>query len=195
MSEAQLSAVVRHLYELADAQALAEASDAQLLERFSVRREEEAFAVLLRRHGPMVLGVSRRVLQQLHDAEDVFQATFLLLARKAESIRKRASVSSWLHGVAYRLAVKARAQIFRRQHHERQAAAMRTDRAGFEAAWLELQAILDESLQRLSEKYRSALVLCTWRARPRRKPRACWVARSARCAAGWPRAASCCASG
>ncbi|TMQ34223.1 MAG: sigma-70 family RNA polymerase sigma factor [Planctomycetota bacterium] len=160
MSEAQLSAVVRHLYELADAQALAEASDAQLLERFSVRHEEAAFAVLLRRHGPMVLGVSRRVLQQLHDAEDVFQATFLLLACKAGSIRKRASVSSWLHGVAYRLAVKARAQILRRRHHERQAAAMRSDQAGFEAAWRELQAILDESLQKLSEKYRTALVLC-----------------------------------
>jgi DNA-directed RNA polymerase specialized sigma24 family protein len=92
MGKPQLDAVLRHLRALADPQA-AGASDAALLERFVVHREEAAFAALLSRHGTMVLGVSRRVLGQDQDAEDVFQATFLLLARKAGSIRKPESVA------------------------------------------------------------------------------------------------------
>src|SRR5437660_686438 len=159
MAEAPLGVVLSHIRRVADARTLAEASDGQLLERFACRREEAAFATLLRRHGPMVLSVSRRILHQMQDAEDVFQATFLLLARKAASIRKRESVGSWLHGVAFRLATRLRAQASRRAAHERQAGAMRTTSAGL-AAWQELQAVLDESLQKLSEKYRSALVLC-----------------------------------
>src|SRR5262247_2753531 len=102
MASAHLNAALRPLGET---QTLAEASDAQLVEWFSAGREEAAFAALLRRHGPMVWGVSRRLLRREQDAEDVFQATFLLLARKAVSIRKRDSVGCWLHGVARRLAV------------------------------------------------------------------------------------------
>ena len=94
------------------------------------------------------------------DAEDVFQATFLLLARKARTIRKRASVGSWLHGVAYRLAVQTKVREARRQARERQATAMRRTTPGVDAAWQELQTLLDEELQRLPEKDRLPLVLC-----------------------------------
>src|SRR5262249_39432725 len=121
MANASLNRVLRHLDRLRETQALAEASDAQLLGRFVVGQEEAAFAALLRRHGPLVWSVSRRVLHREQDAEDVFQATFLLLARKASSIRKRESVSSWLHGVAHRLALKAKAQAACRKTHEKRA--------------------------------------------------------------------------
>src|SRR5437870_11219228 len=125
MVNAQLHGVLRHLRGLRDAQALTEAPDAQLLEWFARGHEEAPFAALVRRHGPMVWGVSRRVLPHVHDAEDVFQASFLLLARKAASIRKAASVGSWLHGVAHRLALKLRLQQARRQAREKRAANMR----------------------------------------------------------------------
>lgn len=92
---------------LADA-ALLELADQDLLNRFARTRDEEAFAALVERHGPMVLGVCRRVLQDECDAEDAFQATFLVLARKANGIRKREAVGSWLYGVAYRVANKLR---------------------------------------------------------------------------------------
>src|SRR5262249_10457309 len=104
MANAPRGAVLRHLRALFGVSPAAEASDARLGEQFAERGEESAFAELLRRHGPMVLGVCRRVLHNEHDAEDAFQATFLLLARRAGGIRKPASVGSWLHGVAQRLA-------------------------------------------------------------------------------------------
>jgi RNA polymerase sigma factor (sigma-70 family) len=160
MAKAQLSGVLRHLHQLREKHALAEASDAELLERFTARHEEAAFAGLLRRHGPMVWAVSRRVLPGAHDAEDIFQATFLLLARKASSIRKRESVGSWLHGVAHRLALKAKAQGARRQAYEKRAADMRDIKPRSEAAWQEVQTVLDAALQELPERYRSSLVLC-----------------------------------
>src|SRR5262249_28098962 len=133
MAKAQLSGILRHLGELRETHAVAEASDAELLGRFADRHEEAAFAGLLRRHGPMVWAVSRRVLPAVQDAEDVFQAAFLLLARKAASIRKRESVGSWLHGVALHLALKARTRWARRQVHEKRAADMRTTKPSSEA--------------------------------------------------------------
>jgi DNA-directed RNA polymerase specialized sigma24 family protein len=114
---------LRHVCTLLDTVALAEVSDGQLLSRFVQQREERAFTALVQRHGPMVLAVARRLLRQPQDAEDVFQAAFLLLARQAGSIRRPDSVACWLHGVAHRLALKARRQMARRQTHERQAAA------------------------------------------------------------------------
>jgi RNA polymerase sigma factor (sigma-70 family) len=156
MTHAALGAVCHHLRTLT-ATAL---PDRQLLENYLARREEAAFAALVRRHGPMVLQVCRRVLRQEQDAEDAFQATFLVLARKASGIRKRDSVASWLHGVAYRVAGKARAAAARRSAHEqRQSAAMATGSLD-EVAWRELRTVLDAELERLPEKYRSPLVLC-----------------------------------
>jgi RNA polymerase sigma factor (sigma-70 family) len=160
MVNAPLHGVLRHLRSMRDTQAFSETADAQLLERFARAREEAAFAALVERHGPMVWSVSRRVLPQVQDAEDVFQATFLLLARKAASIRKAGSVSSWLHGVAHRLALKARLTQARRQSREKRAADMRQHRPSGDTYWSEVQAVLDAALAELPEKYRATLVLC-----------------------------------
>jgi RNA polymerase sigma factor (sigma-70 family) len=151
--------LTRYLCEFCETQGHAEVPDALLLERFALQQEEAAFTALLQRHGSMVLGVARRVLFNPQDAEDVFQATFLLLARKAASLRKPGSVESWLHGVAHRLALKARERGLRCQAHERRAAEMR-DPAQRDSAWHELQAALDSALQELPERYRAPLVLC-----------------------------------
>jgi RNA polymerase sigma factor (sigma-70 family) len=160
MAKAQMSGILRHLRDLRETHAVAEASDAELLGRFADRHEEAAFAGLLRRHGPMVWAVSRRVLPAVHDAEDVFQAAFLLLARKAASIRKRESVGSWLHGVALHLAIKAKTRGASRMAHEKRAADMRDTRPRSEAVRQEVQEALDRALHDLPERYRSALVLC-----------------------------------
>jgi RNA polymerase sigma factor (sigma-70 family) len=134
--------------------------DGQLLRWFVEHGDEDAFTALVQRHGPMVYAVCRRVLNDAHDADDAFQATFLVLARKAGAIRKRESLASWLHGVAYRTAVKARARDARRQAHEREAPDMPRADPLAELAWRELRPVLDSELERLPEKYRAPLVLC-----------------------------------
>src|SRR5713101_3064235 len=140
--------------------------DRLLLERFVCRRDEAAFADLMRRYGPLVLGVCRRVLQHDQDAEDVFQATFLVLARQARKIRKPSSVGSWLYGVAYRLAKKARAKSARRCRNEQEnishgpgSQATSSDPVG-NITWQELRGVLDDELVRLPDKYRAPLLLC-----------------------------------
>jgi RNA polymerase sigma factor (sigma-70 family) len=135
-------------------------SDEQLLARFVRGREEPAFGALVRRHGPMVFGVCRRLLGHWQDAEDACQATFLVLARHAGSIRKPGSLASWLYGVAVRVANKARSAALRRRQEEQQAPGRIADSALPDAAWRELRAILDEELIRLPERYRAPLVLC-----------------------------------
>jgi RNA polymerase sigma factor (sigma-70 family) len=112
--------LLRHIRHVAFQLDAGELTDGQLLERFLSRREETAFAALVRRHGPMVPGVCRRVLRSDHDAEDAFQATFLVLIRKAASILPRELVGHWLYGVAYRTALKARSMSARRRVVERQ---------------------------------------------------------------------------
>jgi RNA polymerase sigma factor (sigma-70 family) len=134
-------------------------SDGTLLERFVARREEGAFETLMQRHGPMVLGVCRRVTGDAHAAEDAFQATFLVLARRAGAVRKTASVGSWLHGVAQRIAVRARTQAATRRERERRAADMRQPEPLDEVTWQELRLALDEEIARLPEKYRAVVVL------------------------------------
>ena len=144
-------------------------SDGRLLDAFLARDEGAAFAELVRRHGPMVMGVCRRALRDWHDAEDAFQATFLVLARRAASVAPRDAVGPWLYGVAYRTALKARAMAARRREKERRAAAMTPARVEPEEDWSELLPLLDRELSRLPEKYRAAVVLCELEGRPRKE--------------------------
>src|SRR5262249_54277475 len=122
MANSQMNDMLRHLCRTALRHDGGGLTDGQLLERFLAAREEAAFEALLRRHGPLVRGRCRRVLPGIHDAEDAFQATFLVLVRKAASITARQSVGNWLYGVAYRTAQKARTALARRQAKERQMA-------------------------------------------------------------------------
>ncbi len=159
MAETELGTVVRHIRKLAAFRSTKEMTDHQLLEAFLANRDDTAFAALVKRHGPLVLAVSRRVLQQLQDAEDAFQATFLVLAQST-SIRKTEAVGSWLHGVAYRIALRAKRDITRRRVHEREVKALPHSSPSSDLAWPEVQVILDEEIQGLPEKYRAVFVLC-----------------------------------
>ena len=160
MAGAPLDHLIHHLRALAGGDGKDAPADAVLLEWFVTRRDEDAFTTLVQRHGPLVLGVCRRVLANEADAADVFQATFLVLARKAGSIRKRGSLGSWLHGVAYRLARKARVAHARRRAHERQVDIMPQPDPFSAIVWRDLRPVLDEELDHLAENYRAPLVLC-----------------------------------
>jgi RNA polymerase sigma factor (sigma-70 family) len=130
------------------------------VERFVRHRDEGAFAALMDRHGSMVLGVCRRVLRDPHDADDVFQATFLVLIRKATSLRRPELLGNWLYGVAYRTALRARAGAARRRAPERQAEDVPAAEPVDEKVWDELRPVLDEEVNRLPEKYRAPVILC-----------------------------------
>src|SRR5437763_5873483 len=160
MPPTSLSAVMRQVRKLAAPGDTAAASDACLLDRFRAAGDEAAFATLVRRHGPLVMGVCRRVLRHYQDAEDAFQATFLVLARKAASIRRRTALASWLYGVARRVAGDARRGAARRQVRERRATTMAHGQPDLDAAWRELQAVLAQEVERLPEKYQLPFVLC-----------------------------------
>jgi RNA polymerase sigma factor (sigma-70 family) len=153
-------AVLPHLHRLLGSGSAAGLTDRQLLEHVLRRRDPAAFAALVRRHGRTVLSVCQRVLDNPHDAEDAFQATFLVLFRKARSIANRDAVGSWLYGVAYRVALKARAEAGRRRKHERQAVDRSDNRRRSDGAGDEWRPILDEEVNRLPEKYRQPIVLC-----------------------------------
>jgi RNA polymerase sigma factor (sigma-70 family) len=136
-------------------------TDADLVRRFVEQRDETAFTVLVRRHGGLVLKVCRRILGREADAEDAFQATFLVLARNASSVRKSMSLASWLHGVAFRCASRFRKSAMRRRKHEGVAAEERLSESPVaNAAMNELQAFLDEEIQKLPEKHRAPFILC-----------------------------------
>jgi RNA polymerase sigma factor (sigma-70 family) len=135
-------------------------TDGQLLESYVRSREEAAFAALVRRHGPMVWGVCRRLLGREVDAEDAFQATFLVLVRRASSVVPRDMVANWLYGVARQTALKARATTSRRQLREKQVPAMPEPATTARDVWDELQPLLDQELGRLPDKYRAVIVLC-----------------------------------
>jgi RNA polymerase sigma factor (sigma-70 family) len=141
-------------------------TDGQLLDRYLASREEAAFEALLRRHGPMVLGVCRRVLRNAADAEDAFQATFLVLVRKGATVLPRNRVGNWLYGVAYRTALKARSTTARRQARERLMSTQEAFAAGPGDDWLPL---LDHELHRLPEKYRLPIVLCDLEGKTRKE--------------------------
>jgi RNA polymerase sigma factor (sigma-70 family) len=142
-------------------------TDGQLLGRFIAARDEASFAALVRRHGPMVLGVCRRVLHDFHDAEDAFQATFLVLARKAAAVRKHESVGCWLYGTAYRTAMEARTMSARRRARERPMNDL-PHPAVESAEAQDWRPLLDREMNLLPEKYRAAIVLCDLEGRSRK---------------------------
>src|SRR4051812_30726042 len=159
MAGGRTSLLLRHL-RLLTAEGTGQLLDRQLLERFATQRDEAAFTALVKRHGPMVLRVCRRVLQDGHAAEDAFQATFLVLVRKAGSLRQRELVGNWLYGVAYRVAARARVEAARRRGRERRPALPPPGDPLAELTGRELALALDEELNRLADKYRAPLVLC-----------------------------------
>jgi RNA polymerase sigma factor (sigma-70 family) len=160
MANAQISPALWDIRKLVAAQHTKERTDLQLLRAFAADNDHLAFATLVRRHGPLVMRVCRNVLQQTQDAEDAFQATFLVLARKATSIRKGGALVSWLHGVAYRMAMNAKRHTARRRQRERRARAAEPANPSWEVAWREVQLLLDEEIQRLPERYRAPFLLC-----------------------------------
>ena len=158
MAHSQMNRVLQTLRRAALRDESNSLSDRELLELFLLSRDESAFEALVRRHGPMVLGVCRRVLVNQHDAEDAFQATFLVLVRKASSIVKRDTVGNWLYGVAYRTAQKARLTTARRRVKEMQMA--KPEALEEDDIWRELRPLLDQELNGLPAKYREPVVLC-----------------------------------
>jgi RNA polymerase sigma factor (sigma-70 family) len=139
---------------------IGEWTDEQLLERFVSCQDESAFDAVVQRHGPMVLGVCRHLLTDAHDVEDSFQATFLVLVSKAASIRTRTLLANWLYRVAYRVALRARANAARRRARETQGVEMAAAEPDAEGIEPELRPILYEELNRLPDKYRVPIVLC-----------------------------------
>ncbi len=160
MADTPLSPVLRHIRKLAAAERIKERTDVQLLQEFASHNDQTAFAALVRRHGPMVLGVCRNVLRHTQDAEDAFQATFLVFARKAGTIRKAEALVNWLHGVAYRMAMNAKRNAARRRSHEKQAQPAPQSDPAWETAWREVQALLNEEIQRLPQIYQATFILC-----------------------------------
>jgi RNA polymerase sigma factor (sigma-70 family) len=152
--------------------------DEQLLEGF-LRGEADALEALVERHGPMVLGVCRRVLRDSNDADDAFQATFLVLLRKARSIRRGESLGPWLYGVAYRVARKAQAGAARRRALLPRPAEAHSSDPGDEAARRDLRRVLDEEVSRLPARYRDSVVLCYFEGRSKEE-----AARQLGCPAG-----------
>jgi RND family efflux transporter MFP subunit len=167
-----LPRLIRSLHGLAGPGA-AGVTDAELLDRFVAARDEAAFELLLWRHGPMVLGVCRRVLRHEADADDAFQATFLALARKAASIGRREAVGSWLAQVAYRVALQVREDVARRAARELPDVAVRV------RGWDDLGEVLDEEINRLPARQRAAFVLCCLEGKSGEE-----AARELRCAPG-----------
>src|SRR5262249_34368415 len=144
-------------------------TDGELLEAHLRRRDEAALAALVRRHGSMVWGVCRRVLHNHHDAEDAFQATFLVLVRKAASIVPRDMVGNWLYGVAHQTALKARTTTAKRRRRERTLTGMPEPAMAEQPVWRDLQPLLDEELSRLPDKYRAVIVLCDLEGKTRKE--------------------------
>jgi RNA polymerase sigma factor (sigma-70 family) len=169
MATSPLSLVIERLRQLVLLRDAAEWTDEKLLEAFIHRQDEAAFEAIVRRHGGMVMGVCRRILHSHHDAEDAFQAAFLILARKAASIASRGSLASWLYGVAYKTARKAKTSIAHRRVREQEGAEMPKPETIPPVERLDLQAFLDQELNRLPEKYRALIVLCDLEGKTRKE--------------------------
>jgi RNA polymerase sigma factor (sigma-70 family) len=160
MATNRLGDVLQHLRKLNARQSVGNVEDSLLLERFVNNQDEAAFEELLGRHGPMVLDVCRRVLHDPAAVDDAFQATFLVLVRKAASIRKTELLANWLYGVAYRTAARARVDVVKRRARESAVPARQAVDPLDEMTARELFAVLDEELNALPSQYRAPLVLC-----------------------------------
>jgi RNA polymerase sigma factor (sigma-70 family) len=166
MSTSQLNEVIRRLRSAVLRPDVAGLPDGDLLKRYVQRRDELAFEALVRRHGPMVMGVCRRVLHHSHDAEDAFQATFLVLVRRASTLRSPSMVGNWLYGVAYRTALEAKKAAARRRAKETKVEP-RTEVP--RDAWADLRPVLDQELDQLPDKYRTVIVLCDLEGKTRKE--------------------------
>jgi RNA polymerase sigma factor (sigma-70 family) len=178
MAANPMSGITHYLHKLALRDG-GEIADGELLSAFVHRRDHAALAALVKRHGPMVWGVCRRLLRSHHDAEDAFQATFVVLVRKAASVRDRAAVANWLYGVAYQTAVRVRAAVAKRQRREGHVKEMPEPMAREASLWDDLQSLLDLELSRLPDKYRALIVLCDLEGKTRKQ-----VARQLGCPEG-----------
>jgi RNA polymerase sigma factor (sigma-70 family) len=167
MATTQTAGMVHHLCRMVLMEEADQMTDEVLLKRFVTQGDESAFEVLVQRHGKMVLGVCRRVLADVHDSEDAFQATFLVLVRKAAAIRRPELLGHWLYGAAYRAALEAKA--LRRRSRERQVAFMPEPIAPSATPTGDLQLLLDREISRLPDKYRVPIVLCDLDGRTRRE--------------------------
>ena len=154
MAKSVSNPIIQLIRQVVEDQSVRQLSDQQAVQQFRDRGDESAFGTILRRHGPMVFDVCRTVLRNEADAEDAFQATFLIFARKAASIHKSASVGSWLHGVAYHTALKARAISARRRKTEVQVRKMPEPIVEEQASCPDTRSLLDEELYRLPDRHR-----------------------------------------
>lgn len=170
-------------------------TDRQLLERFALQRDEESFTHLVQRHGLMVLGVCRQILRQEQDAEDAFQATFLVLSRQAGAIRGGEALPNWLFSVATRLAKRMRAAALRRQ--TREVAVVDPPMSGPQPGegLGDLGPLLYEEIARLPAKYRTPLSSVTWTVRPMKRRLSNWVVQPGPFSRAWPGPASGCGPG
>ena len=166
MPTSPINAVIRHLRRTIPVRDAGSATDEHLLACFVEQQDEAAFAALVQRHSSMVWGVCRRVLHSHHDAEDAFQATFLVLVRKAKSIVPRRLVANWLYGVACTTAHRTRVATARRRARERQVPVMPEGEAVQPDDCDDLRSLLDKEVSRLPEKYRLPIVLCHLQGKP-----------------------------
>jgi Flp pilus assembly protein CpaB len=173
------SPVLQYLRRIVAKDATVHETDGKLLARFLGQRDEAAFAALVYRHAPMVHGVCRRILRDADDAEDAFQATFLVLVRSAAGIGKREALGSWLYKVAYRTALRARAASARRRMREQEAAVDPIGEPSRDEIWWELRPLLDEELAQLPKKYRTSLIICYFQGKTKEE-----AARQLGCPAG-----------
>ncbi len=160
MARTSIGTLIQLLRKSAAGKDIDALSDAHLLERFAVQRDAAAFEILVQRFGPMVFGICRRILGDVHAAEDAFQATFLVLAKKAPSLQRRSLVGNWLYGVACRTAKRDKSDAARRHSHERQAPMSSRSDPLEEVVWRDLRPVLDEEIDDLPAKYRRPFVLC-----------------------------------
>ena len=192
MSHRHATFVMSHLRSLAAVHKDRTMSDRHLLERFIAEQDEAAFTALVAQARPLVFRVCRRVLQDWHASEDAFQATFLVLARQAGSIRKQQSLVGWLHGVAVRVSLKARGRSAKPLPAPR---AVSVDEPAGDVTLRELRLVLDEELQRLPDRYAAPLVLCYLEGKTRDEAAQQLGRRVARSTAGWTVAGRCSAPG